>query len=121
MEYAKELAIAVIDQAQQDCHPLKKDVVFDKNTIVRVHWWSRWCNCGDRDQMCGTYCDTGSGTIVELHDGHFVYAYEESDTSGHGCQCSGHVELFDSLADLIACGLTNSNRERIVAEMEAAR
>ena len=34
--------------------------------------------------MCAGYCDTWSTAILRLKSGKYVYAYESSDTSGHG-------------------------------------
>ena len=98
----------------------RPDVSFGAADIERVVWHDAWCECGHREAVCNSYCETGSAVILELKSGRYVYAREVSDTTGHGCQCSGSMEQFDDLESLIACGLDNENRERVVKEMAAS-
>ena len=64
------------------------------------------------------YEDNGSFAIFTDSTRGF-WAFEEcSDSTGHGCQCSGTLARFDTLADALRLGLGRDNRQRAVRLME---
>lgn len=63
--------------------------------------------------MCRGMCDTWSEAFCRLKDGRYVTAHESSDTSGHGCQCSGSVDIYDTKDDFLRLGLTEASRAEI--------
>lgn len=48
----------------------------------------------------------------------FIVAAESSDYTGHGCQCSGSAERFDSLDNALRLGLSDSDAELCGASKE---
>lgn len=67
--------------------------------------------------LCNSYCDTSSEAILVLKDGRWVRATESSDTSGHGCQCSGSVDVFDNKTEFLKLGLTDEQREDLIFQV----
>jgi hypothetical protein len=92
-------------------HPLPADIV--NCTVSEVIAGSRWCNCGEGEAMCHSCCDTGSVVLFLAADGRYVVAREDSDTTGHGCRCSGGAEAFATLGEAVSLGLTQEDRERL--------
>lgn len=43
--------------------------------------------------------------IAQLDDGKWLAVEEAEDTSGHGCQCSGSADIYDSEEEAIRLGI----------------
>lgn len=63
--------------------------------------WRDECNCDE----------TGSIALARLADGRYLTVFESSDYTGHGCQCDGGADLYDSLAEAYNLGLTDDARD----------
>lgn len=77
---------------------------------------TKWNSDGN---TCGTYCDTSSFAVAELSDGRVIVVWESSDSTGHGCQCSGSADLFESLSDALWQGLDREDREAALVHLSA--
>lgn len=62
------------------------------------------------------YCDTESFALALLANGRFLTIEESSDTTGHGCQCSGVAQFFDNLGAAIHLGLSTDQRTNFLTE-----
>jgi hypothetical protein len=103
MTYKLEDALCTIEQATSCSDHPGKPVAADEIESV-VYFEDR----ADRNLE-----SSDTLTICKLKSGFWILAQEWSDYTGHGCQCSGTLEVFDSLADLVACGLDKEQRGRI--------
>lgn len=97
-------------------HPLQ----IDEKVLEGVRTIAGLGGCGctgmnERYDTCGSYCDSGSFAIGELKDGRFIVVREDSDSSGHGCQCSGSADIFDNIDLALRLGLTENEREALAA------
>jgi hypothetical protein len=80
-------------------------------------WAAGSCSCyppTPMNQTCGGYCDTASFAIGRLADGRYVLIVESSDTTGHGCQCSGAVYIRETAAGVLM-ELDREEREALPA------
>jgi hypothetical protein len=114
MTLTAEAAMDVVHQASADCHQ-GPEVTFKEEDVEKVFYCDGGCNCGTLSEKttCNTYCDTWSKAIFRLKDGRYVVSEESSDTTGHGWQCSGSVEVFDSKDSLLKLGCTEDEREEM--------
>jgi hypothetical protein len=57
--------------------------------------------------------DDGSAgyAVAELPDGRWIAASQWEDYSGHGCQCDGTSQVYDSLALALRLGLDQDQRK----------
>lgn len=104
----------------KDCgdHPVgvSEEILKGIKTIVAMGC----CCClgfNNEYKTCGGYCDTESFGIGKTREGKFLVAYENSDSTGHGCRCYGAVQIFDSLEDALNLGLDESCRESAKKEL----
>lgn len=65
-----------------------------------------------RGNICGGMCDTWSTTAFRLKNGKYVIASEHSDTTGHGCQCGGSVEIFETKEEFLKLGIEENSEIR---------
>lgn len=105
---------SVFAEANCSDHPLKIDekVLEGVRTIVGLGA----CCCSTYNpeyNTCGSYCDSGSFAVGELKDGRIIVVREDSDSSGHGCQCSGSADIFDNIDLAMRLGLTENEREEL--------
>jgi hypothetical protein len=68
-------AMRVVSEAVKECHQTSS-VRVERDQIASV------LDC--REEESTWYSDSWSKCVVELRDGRFAYAYESSDSSGHG-------------------------------------
>jgi len=68
---------------------------------------------------CGSYCDTESFAVAKLPDGRYVVIHESSDTTGHGCRCSGGDSTHATLSDALWHGLGREDREMALKYLDA--
>lgn len=61
-----------------------------------------------------------SVAVFRAVNGGFIVAAESSDYTGHGCQCSGSAEQFDSLDNALRLGLSDSEAELCGASEDRA-
>lgn len=93
-------------------HPLPELNTETTETIIAAGR----CNCHELNldyTTCGSWCDTNSFAIGLLSSGKFVVVEEWSDSSGHGCQCSGSLITVDSFSEALK-NLTQETREWVV-------
>jgi hypothetical protein len=110
----------VFDDASCSDHPLQFAAsILDKaETILALGH----CGCKDLNEAydtCGSYCDSDSFAVARLADGRFVGVEEASDSTGHGCQCSGSAVIAETLAEVVAW-LSTENREAFIARKGGA-
>lgn len=109
-KYSKYSAWAIINTATGTCHFEGKAPDVTEGSIAKVHFIEGEANTQE----------ASSSTLVELTDGRFLFATEWGDCTGHGCQCSGHVEFFDTLEDAVDCGLDFNQRSLYRASFKGA-
>lgn len=104
----------IIEEATRPCH---FNGTAPEVTIAAVLASEKGCMHGvaSKGQLCGSYCNTWSFVIATTTDNKFLCASESSDTTGHGCQCSGNFEVFDSIEALLATGLSDQAREILIS------
>lgn len=77
---------------------------------------AEWCCCFSQDGQygnCGSYCDSSGVGVYLLKNGNVLTMHESSDSSGHGCQCSGQGEESESLAQAIQVELTDQEKDKL--------
>jgi hypothetical protein len=105
MDLSPATAWGVVGEAAY-CSDHPCEVPFTEADIEKVFYTEF---TGDR----GNYDDTSSCAIFRLKDGRHVVAEEWSDSTGHGCQCSGAVDVFPNKEDLIQFGFDDAERETL--------
>lgn len=81
------------------------------------------CGCvgyGDyytEDRCQGGYCDTESFAIGQIPTGQFLSVYESSDTTGHGCQCSGSCAIWPTLDQALKLGINEYQRKSAMKQL----
>lgn len=111
-------AMTVIARASMSCHP-RTSLQLGTSDLERVLYVDEWCRHGHGDFACVRACHSGGLAIVKLLDGRVALAIEMTGEQGHGDGCAGSVQAFSSLSDLIASGLWDANRPRIVRALLA--
>lgn len=96
-------------------HPLDPIALEGVETLIGLGG----CECfptSTEYERCESYCSTQSFAVGLLKDGKFVRVEESSDTSGHGCQCSGSASVHDTWEELLI-NLTQGQRELVVSNL----
>lgn len=99
-----EDAWITVGEATSSCHE-NPGASFVKEDIERV-FYCKWTNHQE-------YADTDSIALFKLKNGKYVKATEWGDSSGHGCQCGGTVEVFEDMESLLKFGLGDDEREAL--------
>lgn len=107
----------VLQAAKCDSHPVHID--FTKDDVATCLLVESSCSHGTASAgtLCRSYCDTSSESILVLKDGRYVMAHESSDTTGHGCQCSGSVDVYPDRAEFLKLGITDEQREDLIFQV----
>ena len=82
---------------------------FTARDVVAVLLARRWCpheEAGERQCGDDEPCDSFGAAIFHLRGGRIGVACEASDTTGHGCQCSGTLSVHRTLSFALRLGLT---------------
>jgi hypothetical protein len=100
-------------------HPLGIDAALLDGALTLVALGS--CSCYEYEpnatyETCNSYCDSSSFALGKLADGRFIVIEESSDTSGHGCQCSGSATIHDTL-DAAVANFTREERAIVQANL----
>lgn len=86
------------------CEDHRQEIPFKESDIDTVF---------EYDYNEGDCAEHSASTLFRLKDGRYVTASVWCDTSGHGCQCGGSLELFDSKAELLKLGVDEARREAV--------
>ncbi len=78
--------------------------------------WAFWdADEGSDFEKRGT--DDRTVSLCCLKDGKFGVLEECEDYTGHGCQCSGSADIFDTLEKAMRLGLNAEDREKAKAAL----
>jgi hypothetical protein len=93
-------------------HPLKLEGVSLEGAETLLALGSCGCKEPNPEYLtCGSWCDSGSFALGRLSDGRYITVRENSDSTGHGCQCNGSADVYATLEEAISLGLTDSERK----------
>ena len=120
MESPRDLTVHDVFEAARVCRHFD----FDESLLTgaRTLFARGRCNCTkgqwskEADYHLNRYCDTESFAFALLSEGRFLVMRENSDTSGHGCQCDGSYLICAELGEAIHLGLTREERNLFLIE-----